>query len=248
MDRLHTRESSDRNVGALSKGLGFFSVGLGLAELAAPNALARLIGVGSDRTTRRTLRVFGAREIAHGLGIFSKPRRSLPLWSRVVGDVIDLSFLAWALKSRRTNTERVIGAMVAVVGVAALDAYAGAKLSADGHAPHRPLTKIISVTINRPLQEVSQRWREVAGDMSSKGQVTFRTAPGGRGTEVSMEIPAPGRLKLAAGRLLHTDAEQVADGDLRKIKQLIEVGEIVHSDSSIHRGMHAAQPSARKEA
>jgi hypothetical protein len=32
------------------------------------------------------------------------------------------------------------------------------------------------------------------------------------------------------------------DGDLRRFKQVLEVGEVVHSDASIHRGMHPAQP------
>ncbi|MDB4960172.1 MAG: hypothetical protein JWP01_171 [Myxococcales bacterium] len=246
MDTHQTRERGDGKVGTLSKGLGWLSVGLGVAEMAAPAALARLIGVQPDRRTRTTLRLFGAREIAHAIGIFAKPRQPMPVWSRVLGDAIDLSFLAWAMKSKRTNTERMVGAVVAVLGVTVLDVFAGTSLQRTGRV-QRPHTKKMSVTINRPLQEVSQRWREVAGDLSSKGQVTFRTAPGGRGTEVSLEIPTPGRLKMAAGRLLHNDAEQMADGDLRKVKQLIEVGEIVHSDSSIHRGMHAAQPSARKE-
>jgi hypothetical protein len=33
----------------------------------------------------------------------------------------------------------------------------------------------------------------------------------------------------------------VAD-DLRRLKQVLETGEVLHSDSSIHRGMHPAQP------
>ncbi len=31
--------------------------------------------------------------------------------------------------------------------------------------------------------------------------------------------------------------------DLRRLKQVMETGEVVHSDASIHRGMHPAQPS-----
>jgi hypothetical protein len=33
------------------------------------------------------------------------------------------------------------------------------------------------------------------------------------------------------------------DGDLRRFKQVLEVGEVVHSDASIHRGLHPARPS-----
>jgi len=33
-------------------------------------------------------------------------------------------------------------------------------------------------------------------------------------------------------------------GDLRRLKQVLETGEVVRSDASIHRGPHPAQPSA----
>ncbi len=35
------------------------------------------------------------------------------------------------------------------------------------------------------------------------------------------------------------------DGDLRRFKQVLELGEVVHSDASIHRGLHPAQPPAQ---
>ena len=43
-------------------------------------------------------------------------------------------------------------------------------------------------------------------------------------------------------RLLNIAPGQQAKADLRRLKQLLENGEIVHSDASIHRLMHAAQP------
>jgi hypothetical protein len=247
MESLRTRDESNGQVGKVSKGLGLFSLGLGLAEMAAPRMLAKAIGVEPDMRTRLTMRLFGAREIASGLGILAKPAQPIPMWSRVVGDVIDLGFLAWAFKSKRTNTERLVGAMVAVLGVTVIDAVTSAKLQKE-QPPEEPHKKVLAVTINRPLQEVSQRWREVAGDIAQKGNVTFSVAPGGRGTEVRVEITLPSRIKTAVGRIMHNDVEQLADGDLRKVKQLIELGEIIHSDASIHRGMHAARPSAKKGA
>jgi uncharacterized membrane protein len=247
MDVQRTREGTDGRVGTISKGLGLFSLGLGLAELAAPRALAKVIGIEPDMRTRLAMRLFGAREIASGLGILAKPKQPLPMWSRVVGDAIDLAFLAWAFKTKRTHTERLVGAFVAVLGVTALDAFASAKVQS-ASMPQRPAKKILAVTINRPLHEVSQRWQEVAGDIAEKGNVSFKHAPGGRGTEVRVEITVPSRLQRVVGRVLHTDVEQLADGDLRKVKQLIELGEIIHSDASIHRGLHAARPSAGKGA
>ena len=230
----------------LARGLGIFSVGLGLAEIAAPRALARMIGVVPDGVTRGTMRALGARELAHGVGILARPRHPLPLWARVAGDVLDLAMLGWAMKARRTHTQRLIGAMIAVAGVAVLDVYAGKRLQArQDEAPEARSTRIAAITINRPLPEVAARWRDLAGDLPNIKNVQFGTAPGGRGTEVCVEYKAATALKKAIGRVLHDDAEQLTDGDLRKVKQLIELGEIVHSDASIHRGLHAAQPTSR---
>lgn len=246
MESHRTREAAGGQLGTVSKSLGLYSLGMGLAELAAPSMLAKAIGIVPDFSTRLTMRLFGARELAHGIGILVKPKQPIPVWSRVVGDAIDLAFLAWAFKSKRTHTERLVGAMVAVLGVTVLDAVTGAKLQKE-QPPQKDKKKVLAVTINRPLQEVSQRWREVAGDLSDQGNVTFSVAPGGRGTEVRVEITSASRVKKAVGRFLHTDPEQVVGGDLRKVKQLIELGEIIHSDASIHRGMHAAQPAATKK-
>lgn len=241
------RQTSDGKAGTgLSKGIGVFSVGLGLAEIAVPRTLARMIGVVPDGVTRGTMRALGAREIAHGVGILSRPQHPLPLWARVAGDAIDLAMLGWAMKSRRTHTERLVGAIVAVLGVAALDIYAGKRLQdRGGGAAKDQHNKVTAITINRPLTEVAARWRDLAGDLPNIKNVQFRSAPGGRGTEVCVEYKPQSKLMQALGRVLHNDVEQLTDGDLRKVKQLIELGEIVHSDASIHRGMHAAQPSKR---
>lgn len=241
------QQTSVGDVGTgLSRGIGVFSIGLGLAEIAAPRSVARLIGILPDGRTRGTMRALGAREIAHGVGILSKPAHPLPLWARVAGDVLDLALLGWALRTRARRTDRLIGAAVAVAGVAALDVIAGQRLARSRRGEHAPRrTKIAAITINRPQAEVRARWRELAADLENIVNVEFRPAPGGRGTEVRVELAAQRTLEKAFGRIVHTDVEQLADGDLRKIKQLIELGEIVHSDASIHRGMHSAQPTRR---
>lgn len=115
----------DRTNARLGRGLGLVSIGLGLAELAAPRAVAELIGIDRRRPVENTLRAFGAREILTGLGLLAKPQSSFGPWARVFGDIIDLAFLGWALGSRSADRNRTIGAIVAVAGVAALDAYAG---------------------------------------------------------------------------------------------------------------------------
>ena len=55
----------------LIKGLGWFSIGLGLAELIAPNEVARITGT---RNHSWLLRFYGLRELAAGVGILTQAR------------------------------------------------------------------------------------------------------------------------------------------------------------------------------
>src|SRR5206468_7321735 len=103
----------------LAKGLGWFSIGLGLTEMLAPEWLARKIGVPEDRTT--LLRAMGAREAVTGVGVLMEERPTAGMWGRVAGDAVDISLLAAALKSPRRETGKVIGALGMVLGVTLLD-------------------------------------------------------------------------------------------------------------------------------
>ena len=87
--------------GKLAKGIGLFSIALGLTEVLMPGQLAGLIGV-SDRY-RKFLPLLGAREIAHGIGIMSSAKPTTAVWTRVGGDVLDLAYLGAAFMSNDTN-------------------------------------------------------------------------------------------------------------------------------------------------
>src|SRR5947207_2486661 len=71
----------------LAQGLGWFSIGLGVAEFFAPRRVARAIGV---RRRSMLIRLLGLREITSGIGILTQRRRAGWVWSRVGGDAIDL--------------------------------------------------------------------------------------------------------------------------------------------------------------
>lgn len=107
----------DRSEGAAAA-LGWFSLALGLLEVATPNRVARVAGIPFPRI----LRVFGLRELVSGVGILSLKQRPLWLWSRVAGDAMDLALLGLALKSQAANRTRTAVATAAVVGVTAADA------------------------------------------------------------------------------------------------------------------------------
>lgn len=79
-------------------------------------------------------------------------------------------------------------------------------------------------------------WRSVEGaDVPNAGTVRFLPAPGGRGTEVHVDLvfDAPaGQLGRAIARYFGEDPSQQLDDDLRRFKQVMETGEVVRSDGA----------------
>jgi uncharacterized membrane protein len=100
-------------------------------------------------------------------------------------------------------------------------------------------------------QDALIAWRSLDGsDVHNSGTVRFSRAPGGRGTIVSVELnydPPGGAVGAAVAKLFGSEPGQQIESDLRKLKQILEVGEVVHSDASIHSGMHAARPPKAEE-
>jgi uncharacterized membrane protein len=161
----------------LAEALGWFSIGLGLAELLAPRRVAHLIGI-NDGDARATLLAVGLREIASGIGILTQPRSAGWLWARAGGDVMDLALLGSALNSNRNDPNRIAGAITVAVGAAALDVYAGQRLqqhqyptrqSEYGYGPGPVRTRrteprgvhvMKTITVNRPPEEVYSFWHD----------------------------------------------------------------------------------------
>src|SRR3954463_5431883 len=105
-----TRQSSGTTSNSnqkLARALGWFSIGLGLAELFAPRALARLTGIPATAASKRTLQVLGAREVIAGVIILARPGSPAPVWNRVAGDAIDLSLLGRAFALPGANKTRL---------------------------------------------------------------------------------------------------------------------------------------------
>lgn len=93
-------------------------------------------------------------------------------------------------------------------------------------------------------------WRSLPGSqLAHAGVVRFERAPGGRGTQVMVELeytPPGGTLGAAVARVLGRAPEQELQEDLRRLKQLVETGDIVVSEG-VQRGV--ARPSeARRPA
>lgn len=294
-----------RAADSLAHGLGWFSIGLGVAQIVAPRGVARMIGVNDSSRNRAVMRAVGVREIAAGIGLLSDPKPTGFAVARVAGDIMDLALLGNALTSPTSDRGRTTLATAAVVGIGALDVLCSEQLATTvpkvAHPANGAGSMHIrkSVTIARPIDEVYRFWRNfenlpqfmhhldsvrATGDkrshwtakpvggsviewdveiledreneliawrtvgiseLSGRGSVEFRPAPGGRGTEVHADMqfdPPGGSIGAKAVRLFRDVPGVKLENNLNLLKQILETGEVVKSDASIHKGPHPARP------
>ena len=80
--------------------------------------------------------------------------------------------------------------------------------------------------------------KKLPSTIATRGAVRFRPAPGDQGTEIAVEIeyvPLAGELGRMASFMSNEVLEVQLGRDLRRLKQLLEVGEIVQSDARVRR-------------
>ncbi|MFT3695950.1 MAG: SRPBCC family protein [Kofleriaceae bacterium] len=99
-----------------------------------------------------------------------------------------------------------------------------------------------TITEDQPGEKIA--WESIEGSpIKTNGAVTFTRAPGRDACEVRVEMQfglgalPPSR---ALARFLGTPEVK---GDLRRLKQVLETGEVLRSDASAHVKRHPAQPS-----
>jgi hypothetical protein len=98
----------------VARGLGWFSIGLGIVELVAPGRLGRTLGL---EGRERLLQAYGGREI--GAGVWALSDTPAPaIWSRVAGDFADLATLG--VGAREGNDEQRRNAYIALAAVAGI--------------------------------------------------------------------------------------------------------------------------------
>lgn len=81
-------------------------------------------------------------------------------------------------------------------------------------------------------------WRSLPNsDIPNAGSVHFNRMPDGRGTELKVELkydPPGGPLGAAFARLFGTEPSQTVYDDLHRLRQLMETGEVVSTESQPH--------------
>ncbi|GGP64592.1 SRPBCC family protein [Saccharothrix coeruleofusca] len=286
------RKTAGRAGGRLGRALGWVSLGLGVAQVAAPNAVRRMSGVDDSATSRAVVPLVGARELVHAAGLLAGKRAGPWAWTRVAGDAMDLTSLAVALANRRGRQQarqrrRLAGVTGAVLGITALDVLTA--LTSRERAGGGTVNLTATTTVRRPPGEVYEFWRRLENlptfmahldDVRTTGERTSRwsaTAPFGRTVEWDAEItdeepgvrigwrstgdadvpntgkvwfvPAPdgvstevhvvirydmpgGAIGKAVARYFGEEPHQQLDDDLRRLKQVLETGEVVRSEGA----------------
>ena len=305
--RYQRLADEDRGTGgeSLADFLGVFSIGLGLAQVLAPEGMSKICGIKDAEGNRRLMRALGAREISHGIAILSRQQPEKALWSRVAGDALDLALLGKVMANPENSRGRALFATANVLAVTALDVMAARTLSkqpqtvANEGADRGVVRTKRSLTVNKSPEECYAFWRDFknlpqfmrhlesveiiderrshwkakapAGasvewdaetiddrpneliswrstedaDVYNAGTVRFERAPGGRGTEVRVDLeykPPLGKLGSKVAMLFREEPGQQVMDDLRHFKQVMETGEILFSDATKQRGPHPAQP------
>jgi hypothetical protein len=179
---------------ALAQGLGWFSIGLGVAELVAPGQLARFLGM-EERT--ELIRAYGAREIVTGVGILAQEDPTPWMWGRLGGDVLDLGTLATGLGRDNPQRGNVGLAVAAVAGVMALDLICAWALSRDEEWPSLPIRDSARRGMPRPPAAMRGTARDfpIPRDMRFPNRcVLIRPAdasPGYMGDQASLSSSVP---------------------------------------------------------
>jgi uncharacterized membrane protein len=149
----------------LANFIGWFSIGLGVAEIVGTRQLTELIGVKPTRKNRAVMQAMGVREIVKGVGILAKDRPIDWLWGRVAGDMLDVALLGRALSAHSNKPERTTAAIGAVLGVAALDVFTAQAL-ASGQKLTRSRTEEGNIRVQRTVtvrispEEAYQFWAD----------------------------------------------------------------------------------------
>jgi hypothetical protein len=143
------------NPDVMARGLGWFSIGLGTTELIANRQLAEALGMEGQEWL---IQLYGAREIAHGVGCLTQNPPTVPVWTRVAGDALDIATLLANMTPENPKRHNVGFALAAVIGVTVLDLLTGMWLTEgrDG-----PMTRMARRPIERREQQNEQRMRDV---------------------------------------------------------------------------------------
>jgi uncharacterized membrane protein len=213
---------SPRSPELLAWALGWFSIGVGVAQLLAPRAVSRAAGLPIPPAVTR---LCGVREIGCGLGILADEQATAWVEARVAGDALDLATLAAALLVGPGVARRRVALATAVVaGVAAVDVYCSRQLrERERRAPPRHVTATVDVA--REREEVYAFWRNLAN--------LARVMPHLDSVQVLDEIHSHWVAKGPAGTRVEWDAEIIDDQPNERLAWRTVEGSRIYNAGSV---------------
>jgi hypothetical protein len=106
------------NLLVAKRALGLLSVAAGVVAVAAPDRMAKFLGLNFDE---QAMSAFGAREIASGAGLLSPVKPGPWFWMRAGGDLLDLTALGRAIGRDNPRKKVAYVAFAAVAAIAVVD-------------------------------------------------------------------------------------------------------------------------------
>jgi uncharacterized membrane protein len=229
---LEKRESTlPTSLGRAAVGLGLFGIGLGLVELLAPRRGRR---VRRSRIAGAIGAVLGA-TIVEAYVASRSPRRGR---ARLAGPVRRAITVASTPDGAYRFWRDLANLPKFMERLESLEVLPSGRSRWRLRAP-RGLALAWEADIVEDRAGEVIRWQSVEGsEVGNQGAVHFRAAPAGQGTEIAVEleyVPPAGALGRLASFLSDAALEVQLERDLRRLKQLLEVGEIVRSDARVRR-------------
>ncbi|RKN47547.1 SRPBCC family protein [Micromonospora endolithica] len=214
-------EAGQDEVQRRGRGLGWMSLGLGVAQLAAPETVRRISGVDDSSTSRAVVPLVGARELVHAAGLLTSRRKGIWVWTRVVGDAMDLASLGIAIARRDgRRRRRLVGVTGAVVGIAVVDLLtavqasrskrAGSVRAARSSRQGGSMELTATTTIRKPAPEVYAFWRDLDNLPTFMAHLEEVRATGDRTSHWSASAPFGKNVEWDAEILDEATGERIA--------------------------------------
>jgi hypothetical protein len=146
---------SPQSANGLARALGWFSIGLGISEIIAPDSICKALGM---RGKEGLVRAYGLREVAAGMGILGNRDggRAPWVWSRVAGDALDLASLSGGLSEANPKKANVKMALASVAAITMLDLACAGALQTTAKAAKQP-TRDYSRRVGMPRPPAQMR-------------------------------------------------------------------------------------------
>ena len=174
-----------------ARALGWFSIGLGLAELLMPRKVARAAG---SPNLPWVMRAYGLREIGTGVGLLTSRDPAPWLWGRVAGDALDIGTIALGLVTAR-RPMRTLTSLAMTCGIAYIDMKV-----AEGAAPRQARLSSgnhdysMRSGFPKPVAEMRGAAKKAFASGGAAASHGTSAGPGGAGLGASglaSKVPAP---------------------------------------------------------